>query len=163
MSRGYYSMGKRQRAQMKAEKKREKEARRWEKRERGPSEPEIVSASEIVGDLPTIEQAMQNIPVAQNDGARDRSSAPIPARLFVGGLSWDTTSQALRKYVERLGTVSDATVVQDRDTGRSRGFGFVELADRKDAAKVISKLDGSELDGRIIRVNVATERGRRAA
>jgi len=80
VSRGYYSVGKRQRDQLKAEKKREKEARRWERRERGPSEPELVTAEDIVGELPSIDEAMQNTPLAQLESSRDRSSAPIPAR-----------------------------------------------------------------------------------
>ena len=57
-----------------------------------------------------------------------------------------------------FGEVSDAVVIEDRDTGRSRGFGFVTMADRKDASKAIDAMDGSELDGRTIVVNVATER-----
>lgn len=160
---GFYSTGKRQRDQVKAEKKREKEARRWRKRAEGPAEPEIVSASDIVGDLPSIEEAMQNIPGAQSETAIDRSAPAIPVRLFVGGLSWDTTEDTLRSCFERYGPVSDVKVVLDRETGRSRGFGFVEMANRKDAANVIRALDGSELDGRYVRVSVATDRGPRAA
>ena len=153
---GFYSTGKRQREQQKAEKKREKEARRWRKREEQAREPEVVSAADIVGALPSIEEAMQRIAISQ-DGTVDRGAAPIPVRLFVGGLSWDTTSDTLRAAFERFGTVSQATVVQDRDTQRSRGFGFVEMANRKDAAGAISAMNGSELDGRHIRVSVATD------
>lgn len=160
MSRGY-TVNKRQRAQRKAEKKKAKEARRWQKREEGTSEPEIVSASDILGDLPSIDQAMANLPIAADANTVDRSARTIPARLFVGRLSWDTTERSLRRSFEKYGEVIDAVVATDRDTGRSRGFGFVELADRRDASEAISKLDGSELDGRQIVVNVATERGRR--
>ena len=60
----------------------------------------------------------------------------------------------------KFGKVTDAVVVSDRDTGKSRGFGFVVMEDRKDAAKAIQELDGSELDGREIVVNLATERKR---
>ena len=59
-----------------------------------------------------------------------------------------------------FGKVSDAAVVTDRDTGKSRGFGFVTMADRKDAAKAIDEMNGAELDGRAIVVNMATERRR---
>lgn len=162
MSRAGYSLSKRQRAQRKAEKKREKQARRQRKRELGADEPEIVTAAEVVGDLPSIEEAMQNLPVSDPNAEVDRSARTIPVRLFVGRLSWDTTVRSLRKRFERFGKVLDAVVAQDRDTGRSRGFGFVEMADRRDAPDVISALDGSELDGREIVVNLATERGRRA-
>ena len=57
-------------------------------------------------------------------------------------------------------SVTEAIIVKDRDTGRSRGFGFVVMTDRKDASKAIDKLNGAELDGRNIVVNVATERSR---
>jgi len=162
MSTGFYSSGKRNRDAVKADKKREKEARRWRRREEGPSEPEIVSAAEIVGDLPSIEEVMQGLSGGSGE-PEDRSAAAIPVRLFVGGLSWDTTSETLRACFERFGPVSDAKVVIDRDTGRSRGFGFVEMANRKDGAKAIQAMDGADLDGRYVRVNVATERGPRAA
>ena len=156
MSRGNYSMGKRQRESAKARKKKEKAERRARKREQGPDEIEIVSQDDIVGDLPTIEQAMAAI----ENPDRDRSPAGIPCRLFVGSLSWDTTSESLRDAFQKFGPVADCVIVTDRDTGRSRGFGFVTMADRKDAQKAIQELDDQELDGRRIVVNIATERQR---
>ena len=158
-----FSMGKRQREQLKADKKRAKEERRWRKREQGAGEEEIVDATDIAQNLPSIEEAMRHIPGAPTGPQVDRSAGAIPIRLFVGRLSWDTTDRSLRKRFEKFAVVLDAVVAQDRDTGRSRGFGFVELADRSDAPEVISALDGSELDGREIVVNVATERARRAS
>jgi RNA-binding proteins (RRM domain) len=155
MSRGSYSMGKRQRESMKARKKKEKAERRARRREEGPSEPEIVTAEDIVGDLPSIAQAMDAI---ENPDPAARSSAGVPCRLFVGGLSWDTNAEGLRQAFGAFGPVADAVVVTDRDTGRSRGFGFVTMADRRDATKAIAGLDGTDLDGRRIVVNIATER-----
>lgn len=79
-------------------------------------------------------------------------------KLFVGGLSWDTDDAGLRAAFERFGTVVEAKVITDRDTGRSRGFGFVELADEALARKAIEDLDGSDLNGRRIAVNQARPR-----
>ena len=80
-------------------------------------------------------------------------------KLFVGSLSWDTTGAALEEAFKAYGEVEEAIIVKDRDSGQSRGFGFVTMANRKDAPKAIEALHDSELDGRRIVVNVATERG----
>jgi cold-inducible RNA-binding protein len=79
-------------------------------------------------------------------------------KLFVGGLSWDTNDEGLRNAFGRCGDVLEAKVITDRDTGRSRGFGFVTLADAGGAQTAMRELDGSMLDGRSIRVNEAQER-----
>jgi heterogeneous nuclear ribonucleoprotein A1/A3 len=79
-------------------------------------------------------------------------------KLFVGGLSWDTTDEGLRNAFSRFGEVVEAKVITDRDTGRSRGFGFVTLADPSVVQTAIRETDGSTLDGRSIRVNEAQER-----
>ena len=79
-------------------------------------------------------------------------------KLFVGNLSWDTTSQSLQEAFETFGSVTDAVVISDRDTGRSRGFGFVTFANDEDAENAIKDMDGKELDGRNIRVNEAQEK-----
>jgi RNA recognition motif-containing protein len=79
-------------------------------------------------------------------------------KLFVGGLSWDTSDQSLRAAFERYGDVTDAKVITDRDSGRSRGFGFVTLAEASAATEAMSQMDGADLDGRTIRVNEANER-----
>lgn len=79
-------------------------------------------------------------------------------KLFVGGLSWDTDSNGLRAAFESFGSISEAVVVQDRETGRSRGFGFVTF-DTDDSARAAMKaMDGSTLDGRTIKCNEAQER-----
>jgi len=81
------------------------------------------------------------------------------AKLFIGGLSWDTTDDSLRKAFEEHGQVQSARVVTDRETGRSRGFGFVEYGDRRDAEDAKEKMNGQEVDGRPIRVDFASEGG----
>ncbi len=81
-------------------------------------------------------------------------------KLFVGGLSWNTTDDGLRRAFESFGEVSDAKVVTDRETGRSRGFGFVTFSDNDAATSAIADMDGSDLDGRTIRVNEAEDRPR---
>src|SRR5512138_3340723 len=80
-------------------------------------------------------------------------------RLFVGGLAFTTSTDGLRAAFARFGTVQSAAVMTDRETGRSRGFGFVEMATEEEAEKAISGLNGSSLDGRMIRVDRATPRG----
>ena len=81
-------------------------------------------------------------------------------KLFVGSLSWNTDDDALRNAFEEFGEVTDAKVITERDTGRSRGFGFVTFASADDAQAAISAMDGQQLDGRTIAVNVARERER---
>ncbi len=80
------------------------------------------------------------------------------SKLFVGGLSWDTTDDGLRSAFEAFGEVLEAKVITDRETGRSRGFGFVTYASTGDADKARVELNGTELDGRTINVDVAQGR-----
>ena len=79
-------------------------------------------------------------------------------KLFVGGLSWDTTDDGLREAFSRFGSVVEAKVVTDRETGRSRGFGFVGYQDPADGATAQQAMDGASLDGRSIRVNAAEDK-----
>jgi RNA recognition motif-containing protein len=76
-------------------------------------------------------------------------------KLFVGGLSFATSSAELRELFETVGTVTAATVVTDRDTGRSRGFGFVEMGSVEDAEQAIARLNGREVAGRRLLVERA--------
>lgn len=76
-------------------------------------------------------------------------------KLYVGGLAWATNDDSLRQAFEQVGEVSSATVITDKMTGRSRGFGFVEMANDADAEKAVDTLNGKELDGRKITVNEA--------
>lgn len=82
-------------------------------------------------------------------------------RLFVGGLSWDTDDHGLREAFEAFGAVDDAKVITDRETGRSRGFGFVTFAQEGDAQNAIGQMNGATLDGRTLTVNEARERSPR--
>lgn len=79
----------------------------------------------------------------------------MAAKLFVGGLSWDTTEDTLRNHFAKAGTVTSAQVITDKFTGKSRGFGFVEMGSDEEAQKAIAELNGSQLDGRAIVVNEA--------
>ncbi|MBD3373310.1 MAG: RNA-binding protein [Candidatus Coatesbacteria bacterium] len=79
-------------------------------------------------------------------------------KLFVGSLSWDTTDETLRTAFASYGEIAEAKVITDRDTGRSRGFGFVTFEDEQDAERAKQELDGSMLDGRNIHVDEARER-----
>ena len=81
-------------------------------------------------------------------------------KVFVGGLSWNTDDNGLRQAFEKFGAVSEVRVITDRETGRSRGFGFVTFEDSNSANSAISEMDGQELDGRTIRVNEAEDRPR---
>ena len=76
-------------------------------------------------------------------------------RIFVGSVAWATTSDSLRKHFEQVGAVKDANILMDKMTGRSRGFGFVEMESDADADAAISRLNGSDLDGRKIVVSEA--------
>ncbi len=76
-------------------------------------------------------------------------------KLFVGGLSWDTIEDSLRNHFAAAGTVTSAQVITDKFTGKSRGFGFVEMGSDEEAQKAIADLNGSQLDGRTIVVNEA--------
>jgi len=83
-------------------------------------------------------------------------------KLFVGGLAWATTESSLRQAFERFGEVQEAVVVTDRDTGRSRGFGFVTLSDDAAAQQAMDEMNGADLDGRNLVVNEARERAPRS-
>ena len=83
----------------------------------------------------------------------------MAVKLFVGGLSFSTSSERLREAFAGFGEVQSAAVVTDRDTGRSRGFGFVEMATGEEANTAVSRLNGTELDGRQIKVEIAKPAG----
>ena len=82
-------------------------------------------------------------------------------KLYVGNLAFRTTSDELQQMFSKVGTVESATVVQDRETGRSRGFGFVEMASREEALKAIDEFNGKEVSGRTLTVNEAKQREER--
>ena len=79
-------------------------------------------------------------------------------KLYVGNLSYSTTQERLREAFEKFGTVASADVVFDRETGRSKGFGFVEMPNADEAQRAIEGWNDQELDGRLLRVNEARPR-----
>jgi RNA recognition motif-containing protein len=83
----------------------------------------------------------------------------MASKLYVGGLSYSTTSESLREYFAQCGTVESATVITDRFSGQSRGFGFVEMASDGEAQAAISKLNDQPFEGRKLTVNVAKSPG----
>ncbi|PYM94043.1 MAG: RNA-binding protein [Candidatus Rokuibacteriota bacterium] len=80
-------------------------------------------------------------------------------KLFIGGLAFSTSTERLREVFAAAGQVESSAVVTDRDTGRSRGFGFVEMATAEEAEKAIAQFNGKDLDGRQIRVEKASASG----
>jgi RNA recognition motif-containing protein len=145
---------KRAREDKRDQKARQKEQRRYSKRNVRPAGPEFTTQEAIVGPTRSIEEVMQSLLVGNTVA---RSAPPLPTKLFVGSLSDATTSAHLRAHFEPYGTLAEAVVITDRNTGMTRNFGFVTMADRKDAPATIRALHHSELDGYRIVVNVATE------
>jgi cold-inducible RNA-binding protein len=82
-------------------------------------------------------------------------------KLYVGNLSFGTTEDDLHRLFSQVGTVDSATMVTDRDTGRSRGFAFVEMSSKSEGEAAIAKFNGAELDGRSLTVNEAKPRENR--
>jgi len=84
-------------------------------------------------------------------------------KLFVGGIPFACTNDQLRDHFAQAGAVESASIIMDRATGRSKGFGFVEMATEEEAQKAISMLNGSDLDGRTINVSEARPMAERPA
>jgi RNA recognition motif-containing protein len=82
-------------------------------------------------------------------------------KIYVGNLNYDTQESDLRALFAAHGAVQSVSIITDRDTGRSKGFGFVEMADAAATQAAIAALNGKELDGRTLRVNMAMDRPRR--
>lgn len=79
-------------------------------------------------------------------------------KLYIGNLAFAATEQELQEFFTQAGSVESATIVKDRDTGRSRGFGFVEMSSDSEAQQAIETLDGKELKGRALKVSEAKAR-----
>lgn len=82
-------------------------------------------------------------------------------KLYVGNLSFNTTNQDLNDLFGEIGQVESANIIEDRETGRSRGFGFVEMTNQADGENAIAQLNGKEVDGRQLKVNEAKPQGDR--
>lgn len=85
----------------------------------------------------------------------------MATKLYVGNLSYETQSSDLREHFSQFGTVQSADIVTDRDTGRSRGFGFVEMSTEEEAQAAQNGMDGKEVDGRTLKVNESRPRENR--
>ncbi len=85
----------------------------------------------------------------------------MSTKLYVGNLAFQTTSQELQEMFAQAGTVESASVVEDRDTGRSRGFAFVEMSTKEEATAAIDQFNGKEMSGRALKVNEAKPRENR--
>ena len=94
----------------------------------------------------------------QQPSLNESHSDTMGNRLYIGNLSFSADSTSLRDLFAKCGEVTDVHIVQDRETGQSRGFGFITMGTSAEAAKAISTLDGSQFDGRSLRVNEAEER-----
>lgn len=79
-------------------------------------------------------------------------------KLYVGNLSFDTTNADLEAFFSTIGTCESVSIITDRDTGRSRGFGFVEMSSSSEAQTAIAELNGKELQGRTLTIDEARER-----
>jgi cold-inducible RNA-binding protein len=148
-----FSAGKRNREALRDRKKKEKAQRLEQNRAMRAQgiDPDLQAAPE---QLPEVKLEDVVIGVAQ----QPRRNTTGPLKLFVGGLSWGTSSEALREAFSRFGKLLEATVVTDRATGRSRGFGFVTFEQASDALEAVKQMHGTELDGRILKVNQVDSR-----
>jgi cold-inducible RNA-binding protein len=95
-------------------------------------------------------------------GSRTERGAPVK-NIFVGNLSFNTTEDELRKVFEAYGQVDRVSILTDRETGRSRGFAFVEMTNTEEGEKAIAGLNGTQLGGRTINVNEARPKAERAS
>jgi hypothetical protein len=145
--------GKRDREDEQRRKRQDKERRRTAKRAAGPREVPIVGATLHEDAGPSVEDIMRRL---ERGGVPERTAAALPSRLFVGGLSEEVGEVELRHAFGQYGEVADCIVMRDRDTRATRGFGFVTMADRKDASRAMAQLHGRDLMGRVLMVNVAT-------
>lgn len=148
------SGGKREREAARDRKKKDKEerlARNRALRAQGIAPSDDIDASATLR-LPEVNLEDINISGVAPRGPKGSNG---PTKLFVGGLDWNTEDTQLRAAFSRFGALREATVIADRMTGRSRGFGFVTFENPADAAVAIRQMNGAELDGRTLRVNPA--------
>lgn len=96
--------------------------------------------------------------VSSSPSLLQSSFIPMSVKLFIGGLAWGTETEGLRSRFSQFGEVQDAIVIRDRETGRSRGFGFVTYTTDEAANAAIAALDGQDFEGRNIRVQRAEQR-----
>jgi RNA recognition motif-containing protein len=156
MTRGYAG-GKRQREAERDRKKKEKEERLRQNRAMRAQGIDPTAEEPAEAGAPTLpEVKLEDVVISVPQ--RPKRASMGPTKLFVGGLSWDISTDDLRAAFSRFGTLVDATVILDRGTGRSRGFGFVTFENPPDAAAAVKEMDGKELAGRVLKVNQAESR-----
>lgn len=147
--------GKRAREATRDRKKQEKEERLRHNRTLRAQGLATASDSDISAETPRLaEVKLEDINVS-GVAPRGPKGSNGPTKLFIGGLNWDTEATQLKTAFSRFGALREATVVADRDTGRSRGFGFVTFENPADAAVAVRQMNGAEIDGRTLRVNPA--------
>jgi RNA recognition motif-containing protein len=149
-----YTGGKRQREADRDRRKKDKEDRLRQNRERAHDDP-AASPDLLDAASPTNLPEVKLEDVVISVAARPKAEMLGPTKLFIGGLSWDTTTEDLRTAFSNFGAIVDAVVISDRTTGRSRGFGFVTFEKRLDADEAVKQMNGRELDGRALKVNRA--------
>ena len=110
-----------------------------------------VSSSDVPSEL-------RPIHVPRQDSARGEQEDPLSSKLYVGNLSFNSTEDDLRELFSQHGTVDSVAVITDRETGRARGFAFVEMAEASAAQDAIRALDGNDFGGRNIKVNEAQDK-----
>lgn len=148
--------GKRAREANRDRKKKEKEERlRRNRAERTSSGRDPSFDIDFASPVETLPEVKLEDIIVSGVAPRGPKGSNGPTKLFVGGLSWDTEGAQLREAFGRFGALKEATVVTDRDSGRSRGFGFVTFENPIDAATAVREMNGAELDGRTLRVNPA--------
>jgi hypothetical protein len=153
-----YAGGKRQREAERDRKKKDKMERLRQNRAMRAQgmEPPPEAEGETTDSSKLPEVKLEDVVISV--APRPKRGTVGPIKLFVGGLSWETTTEDLTTAFSRFGTILDATVIFDRATGRSRGFGFVTFDKPPDAAEAVKQMNGAELDGRILKVNLAESR-----
>lgn len=145
--------GKREREARRDRRKKEKQERLQRNRIMRAQGREPLDASQPE-QLPEVK--LEDVVIGVAPQARRNTTGPV--KLFVGGLSWNTTADDLRAAFGNFGTLEEATVLMDRGTGRSRGFGFVTFSKPEEAAAAVEKMNGVTLDGRSLKVNNAESR-----
>ncbi len=118
------------------------------------------TSDEIIEGNNALEQS-EEVPAAKVQSDNKKPAGGEATKLFVGSLSFKTDDAGLEEHFASSGKIISAKVITDRETGRSRGFGFVEMASKADAETAIKNLDGKELDGRTLAVSIAQPTAKR--
>ena len=147
------SAGKRERETRRDRRKKEKQERLQRNRMMRAQGREQVAAGQPE-QMPEVK--LEDVVIGVAPQPRRNTSGPV--KLFVGGLSWNTTADDLRAAFGNFGSLEEATVLIDRGTGRSRGFGFVTFSKPEEAAVAVERMNGATLDGRSLKVNNAESR-----